>query len=51
MLGMAISADPGLIGPLSSTLGLEDLWDIVEVRMVDAYNARLIAKARREAES
>lgn len=46
LIGMAISSDPALLGPLSSTLGLEDLHDIVEVMRVDAHNRRIIQKAR-----
>lgn len=44
-IGAAISADKSLIGPLSSTLGLEDLYDLLEVMEVDAENQRRIAKA------
>ncbi len=44
-LGMAISGHPGLLGPLTSTLGLEDLYDILEVRRIDAHNMRTIRKA------
>jgi hypothetical protein len=42
---MVLSADKTLIGPLSSTLGLEDLWDILEVITVDSENQRRIDKA------
>jgi hypothetical protein len=44
---MALSLDKGLLVPLGSTLGLEDLWDIIEVATVDAQNARMIEEARR----
>jgi hypothetical protein len=43
---MAISGDFALLGPLSETLSVEDLHDILEVKRVDAHNARVIAKAR-----
>lgn len=46
-IGMALSSDKSLLGPLSSTLGLEDLHDILEVISVDAHNQRVLAKARR----
>lgn len=45
-IGMAISGNPALIGPLSTDLGLEDLEDILEVRRVDAHNRRVLDKAR-----
>lgn len=45
-IGQAISGNLALLGPLSTTLGLEDLHDILEVRRVDAHNAYVIAKAR-----
>ena len=45
-IGMAISLDKSLVEPLNSTLGLEDLHDILEVARVDAHNRRLIDKAR-----
>lgn len=41
-VGMAISGHPELLGALGSTLSLEDLHDILEVRRVDGHNARLI---------
>lgn len=45
---MAISADKSLAGPLASTLGLEDLHDILEVITVDAHNQRLLRKLEQE---
>lgn len=45
LLGMAISGQPELLAHLSTTLGLEDLHDILEVRRIDAHNARVIRKA------
>jgi hypothetical protein len=42
-----------LIGPLTETLGLEDLEDIIEVIMVDAHNrsiARKVVEEREERE-
>jgi hypothetical protein len=48
LLGMVLSSCPALAGPLGTDLGLEDLHDIVEVRRVDAHNARVIRKARED---
>ena len=42
---MALSADRKLIEPLQTTLGIEDLHDILEVGLVDAHNAHMMAKA------
>jgi hypothetical protein len=39
-IGMALSHDPSLIEPLTTTLGLEDLFDIIEVVLIDAHNKR-----------
>ncbi len=44
-IGAAISVDKSLAAPLSSTLSLEDLYDILEVIEVDDENQRRIAKA------
>lgn len=41
-LGALISWEPSLVGPLTSTLGLEDMHDLIEVMMVDRYNDRVI---------
>lgn len=43
-IGMAVSADKSLLEPLSTTLGLEDLHDILEVIAVDAHNRRVLDK-------
>lgn len=40
-IGAAISGNLALLGPLSTTLGLEDLYDILEVKQVDGHNARV----------
>lgn len=44
-IGMAISGNPALLASLSTVLGLEDLHDILEVKRVDAHNARIMRKA------
>lgn len=41
-LGALISWDPSLIDPLSSTLSLEDMHDLIEVLTVDRYNDRVM---------
>jgi hypothetical protein len=46
LIGMAISGDFALLGPLSTSLSVEDLHDILEVKRVDAHNRRLVAKMR-----
>jgi hypothetical protein len=43
-IGMAISHDKALSGPLNTVLGLEALYDILEIILVDAHNQRVIAK-------
>ena len=48
---MLLSRDKALIGPLTSTLGLEDLYDLIEVMTIDAFNDRVLAKIRRERDS
>lgn len=48
-IGMALSGDKSLLGPLSTVLGLEDLHDIIEVMTIDAHNQRLIAKRMKRA--
>jgi len=45
-IGALLSADKSLVGPLTTTLGLEDAWDLLEVMQVDAHNERLLARAR-----
>lgn len=44
-IGAVISIDKSLAVPLSTSLGLEDLYDILEVMEVDDENQRRIAKA------
>jgi hypothetical protein len=45
---MLISHDKSLIVPLNTTLGLEDMYDLIEIIRVDAHNDRVLAKLRRE---
>ena len=47
-IGFVLSFDKSLIGPLSTTLGLEDLHDLIEVITVDAHNARVVEANRRK---
>lgn len=35
-----------MIGPLSATLGLEDLYDLIEIAAVDAYNDAVMERLR-----
>jgi hypothetical protein len=46
-LGMLISQDKSLLGPLSTTLGLQDMYDLIEVTLIDAHNDRVVAKSRK----
>ena len=43
-IGMVLSRNPALIGPLSESLGVEDLHDLIEVMLVDMHNARVVAR-------
>jgi hypothetical protein len=45
-IGMLISHDKSLLAPLSTTLGLEDMYDLIEVILIDAHNDRIVAKSR-----
>jgi len=47
---MLLSREPGLIGPLTTTLGLEDMYDLLEVAQVDAHNDRILRKIRERQE-
>lgn len=47
---MLVSRDPSLMGPLTTTLGLEDLYDLIEVRLVDAHNDRVLERIRKRNE-
>lgn len=44
----AISWEPSLAVPLSSTLGLEDLHDLLEVMRVDAHNRETVRRHEEE---
>jgi len=45
---MLISHDKSLLAALSTTLGVEDMYDLIEVMLVDRHNDRVIAKRNRE---
>ena len=47
-IGFLLSHDKSLAGPLSTVLGLEDMHDLIEVVLVDAFNDRLVAKRRKD---
>lgn len=40
-----ISVDKRMLEPLSTTLGLEDLYDLIEVIRIDGHNRRVMNKA------
>lgn len=44
LIGQAISGNYELLAALNTTLSVEDLHDILEVKRVDAHNARIVAK-------
>lgn len=48
MIGLVISAGKATMTELSTTAGLEDLHDLVEMVLVDAHNARVDEKRRKE---
>lgn len=45
---MLLSRNLALIGPLSTTLGIEDVYDMIEVIQIDAYNNAILDKQNRE---
>ena len=47
-IGFLLSHDPSLAGPLATVLGLEDMYDLIEVVLIDRHNDRLRAKRNRE---
>lgn len=47
-VGFLLSHDASLAGPLSTVLNLEDMYDLIEVVLVDRHNDRLRAKRNRE---
>jgi hypothetical protein len=47
-IGMVVSRAPELMGPLTSSLGLEDLYDLIEVLMVDIHNDRVMDRIAKE---
>lgn len=44
---MLISYDKSLIGPLTETLSLRDMYDLLEVIQVDGYNDRMVEVHRK----
>lgn len=43
-IGALISKDPALLVQLTTTLGLEDLYDLIEVMAIDNYNDRVVER-------
>jgi hypothetical protein len=49
-IGVLLSHDKSLIGPLTQTLSLRDMYDLLEVIQVDSYNDRAIEAHRKRNE-
>lgn len=47
-IGALLSHDKSLIGPLTTTLGLSDMYDLLEVIAVDNHNDHVVRKARED---
>ena len=47
-VGYLLSRDASLAGPLSTVLGLQDMYDLVEIAIVDDCNDYLARKRRKE---
>jgi hypothetical protein len=45
-IGLLISHDKSLIGPLSTVLSIEDMYNLIEVISVDAHNDRILRERR-----
>lgn len=41
---MVVSSRLATLGELWTVLGTQDLYDLIEIIQVDAYNARILAK-------
>jgi hypothetical protein len=44
MIGAAVSGHPEMMTHLDTTLGIEDLFDLVEIVIVDSRNRRIMQK-------
>lgn len=47
---MIISREPSMLVHLTTTLGLRDLYDLVEVMQIDAFNDRVLERQRKNAD-
>lgn len=47
-IGFLLSHDKSLAEPLGSTLSIQDMYDLIEVVLIDAHNDRNRAKRNRE---
>lgn len=47
-IGTALSVDKSLIVALKTTMNVEALWDVLEVILVDAHNARVLQRIEEE---
>ncbi|AWB26210.1 transcription elongation factor GreA (plasmid) [Methylobacterium currus] len=45
-MGFAVSAGKATLLELSTVYGVEDLYDIIEIIMIDAHNERVIAQEK-----
>lgn len=50
-IGTLLSHDPLLITPLSSTLSIEEMHDLLEVYRVDSYNRQIIRREQERRDS
>lgn len=48
-IGFLISHEKTLIGPLSTTFGLEDMYDLLEVVQIDAHNDTIMRREEKRA--
>jgi hypothetical protein len=49
-IGFLLSHDKSLAEPLGSTLSIQDMYDLIEVVLIDAHNDRIRDRRNRERE-
>lgn len=47
-IGMVVSTGKATMAELATVLSLEDLWDLMEIILVDNHNRELIAERTRK---
>lgn len=47
-IGCVVSAGKATLAELDSVYGTEDLYDLLEIIMVDAYNKKQLSKSRKQ---